>query len=61
VSADSLLIYPDPRLRRVAEPVTRFDATLSEAVGELEAVMQAASALGLTLPHIGWPLRRRPT
>jgi peptide deformylase len=57
VSADSLLIYPDPRLRRVAEPVTRFDATLSEAVGELEAVMQAASALGLTLPHIGWPLR----
>lgn len=49
----SLLIYPDPRLRQVAEPVAAFDETLEQAVRELQTVMQAVSALGLTLPHIG--------
>ncbi|WP_264045232.1 peptide deformylase [Methylobacterium flocculans] len=53
MSAASLLLYPDPRLRHVAEPVTAFDASLRQSVADLEAVMQAVSALGLTLPHIG--------
>jgi peptide deformylase len=53
VSAPSLLIYPDPRLRRVATPVTAFDEALRDSARALEAVMLAVSALGLTLPHIG--------
>ncbi|MGU3359344.1 peptide deformylase [Methylobacterium sp. M6A4_1b] len=53
MSASSLLIYPDPRLRLVAEPVARFDEALRASARELEAVMLAVSALGLTLPHIG--------
>ena len=53
VSASSLLIYPDPRLRRAAEPVTEFDDALRDSARDLEAVMLAVSALGLTLPHLG--------
>lgn len=53
MSAPSLLIYPDPGLRRPAEPVTEFDDALRASAADLEAVMLAASALGLTLPHIG--------
>lgn len=53
MSASSLLIYPDPRLRRVATPVTAFDEALRDSARALEAVMLAVSALGLTLPHIG--------
>lgn len=53
MSAASLLIYPDPRLRLRAEPVRDFDSGLRDAIAELEAVMRAVSALGLTLPHIG--------
>ncbi|KQP54336.1 peptide deformylase [Methylobacterium sp. Leaf111] len=53
VSASSLLIYPDPRLRLVAASVARFDDALRESARDLEAVMLAVSALGLTLPHIG--------
>ncbi|POR43523.1 peptide deformylase [Methylobacterium sp. V23] len=53
MSAPSLLIYPDPRLRRVATPVTAFDEALRDSARALEAVMLAVSALGLTLPHIG--------
>ncbi|KQQ40891.1 peptide deformylase [Methylobacterium sp. Leaf125] len=53
MSASSLLIYPDPRLRLVAAPVTAFDEALRDSARVLEAVMLAVSALGLTLPHIG--------
>jgi peptide deformylase len=53
VSAPSLLIYPNPGLCRPAEPVTEFDDALRASAADLEAVMLAASALGLTLPHIG--------
>lgn len=57
LSAATLLIYPDPRLRHAAAAVERFDAALAASVRDLEAVMLAVSALGLTLPHIGRPQR----
>ncbi|MCK2052886.1 peptide deformylase [Methylobacterium sp. 37f] len=57
MTAASLLIYPDPGLRRVAEPVLHVDEALRAAARDLEAVMLAVSALGLTLPHIGRPQR----
>ena len=53
MSDPALLLYPDPRLRLVAPPVEHFDDELAGSVRDLEAVMRAVSALGLTLPHIG--------
>lgn len=53
MSARSLLFYPDPRLRLPAEPVAAFDTALRGAADELFEALKAASALGLTLPHLG--------
>ena len=52
-----ILIYPDPRLSQLAEPVTAFDETLNELADDLYATMRAAPGVGITAPHIGVPLR----
>jgi peptide deformylase len=49
--------YPDPRLERRAQPVTRFDDALRELAGDLLETMHAAPGIGITAPHIGIPLR----
>lgn len=49
----ALLLYPDPRLRQTAAPVTRFDETLQALARDVLEALVAASALGLTGPHIG--------
>jgi len=48
-----LLTYPDPRLRQVASPVTRFDAELRGLAADLLDTMHAAPGIGITAPHIG--------
>lgn len=45
--------YPDPRLHRVAAPVTIFDAELHRLAGDLLDTMLAAPGIGITAPHIG--------
>ncbi|MEN3350127.1 MAG: peptide deformylase [Bradyrhizobium sp.] len=45
--------YPDPRLERVAEPVTLFDDALRELAQDLLETMHAAPGIGITAPHIG--------
>ncbi|WP_449254975.1 peptide deformylase [Bosea sp. (in: a-proteobacteria)] len=52
-----ILSFPDPRLRVVAAPVTRFDADLRELAADLLDTMRAAPGIGITAPHIGVPLR----
>lgn len=52
-----LLIFPDPRLRRPAVPVTAFDATTRAVADDVLDTLRAVSALGLTAPHIGEALR----
>ena len=49
--------YPDPRLALPAQPVTMFDDTLRELVGDLLETMHAAPGIGITAPHIGVSLR----
>lgn len=49
----SLLTYPDPRLRAVAEPCATFDAGLATLAADLVAAVEAAPAIGLAAPHIG--------
>lgn len=49
--------FPDPRLKLVAEPVTRFDADLRALAGDLLDTMRAAPGIGITAPHLGVPAR----
>lgn len=49
--------FPDPRLRRKAEPVIAFDDDLAALAHDLTETMRAAPGIGITAPHIG-ELRR---
>lgn len=48
-----ILSFPDPGLRKRAEPVTRFDADLRVLAGDLLDTMRAAPGIGITAPHVG--------
>ncbi len=49
-----VLTYPDPRLKRVAEPVERFDDELRAFVADLECTMEAGpAAVGIAAPQVG--------
>lgn len=48
-----LVIFPDPRLRIVAEPVSIFDETLHALTVDLLDTLRAAPGIGITAPHIG--------
>ena len=52
-----ILRFPDPLLRRAAEPVSRFDADLKTLADDLLETMRAAPGVGITAPHVGVPLR----
>lgn len=53
----AVLEIPDPRLREVAQPVTSFDADLSQLVDDLLETMYAGRAIGLAATQVGVPLR----
>ncbi|TNC12371.1 peptide deformylase [Methylobacterium terricola] len=52
-----LVLYPDPRLRLPAPPVAAFDDALRAFAGDLLDTLLSVSALGLTGPHVGAPVR----
>jgi len=52
-----LTLYPDPVLRKVAEPVTVFDAEVERIVAGMFDRMYASKGVGLAAPQVG--LRRR--
>jgi peptide deformylase len=52
-----IIIFPDAVLRRVCEPVTRFDASLKQLLDDMEHTMMATRGAGLAAPQIGHPLR----
>jgi peptide deformylase len=49
----SIVRFPNPILRAVAEPVQVFDDDLSSLAGDLIDTMHAAPGIGITGPHIG--------
>lgn len=49
----SIVRFPDPRLRAIAEPVERFDADLQRLADDLLTTMRAAPGVGITAPHVG--------
>ncbi|KFI31107.1 peptide deformylase [Haematobacter massiliensis] len=48
-----ILIHPDPRLRKVAEPVTEITPELAELADDMLVTMYEAPGLGLAAPQIG--------
>ena len=48
----SILEYPDPRLRTIAQPVTVFDAALKRLVADLYETMYAAPGIGLAASQV---------
>lgn len=52
-----ILKYPNPILRKKAEKVTTFDASLQELVDDMEETMYDAPGVGLAAPQIGVSLQ----
>jgi peptide deformylase len=48
----SILRYPDPRLHKVAQPVTRFDARLERLVADMAETMYDAPGIGLAASQV---------
>jgi peptide deformylase len=51
----NILEYPDPRLARVAAPVTVFDARLRQLVTDMAETMYAAPGVGLAAIQVDVP------
>jgi peptide deformylase len=47
-----ILEYPDPRLRKVAAPVTAFTADIQKLVRDLAETMYAAPGIGLAATQV---------
>ncbi|RJG02779.1 peptide deformylase [Noviherbaspirillum sedimenti] len=48
----NILRYPDPRLHKIARPVTVFDARLKQLVADMAATMYDAPGVGLAATQI---------
>ena len=47
-----IIKYPDPRLRRMSEPVTRFDDELAALAARMFELMKEARGVGLAAPQV---------
>jgi peptide deformylase len=48
-----ILTYPDPRLKKIANPVESFDSSLHQLLDEMAETMYAADGIGLAAPQVG--------
>ena len=48
----NILRYPDPRLHKIAKPVTRFDARLQQLVADMAETMYEAPGVGLAASQV---------
>lgn len=53
----TIVHYPDPALRRVAEPVPAVDDTVRAVATKMLELMHAAPGVGLAAPQVGLPWR----
>ncbi len=53
----NILRYPDPRLRRVAEPVTEVDGRVRTLLDSMAETMYRAPGIGLAAIQVDTPLR----
>ena len=47
-----ILEYPDPRLKKVAQPVTEFGPRLRQLVADMAETMYAAPGVGLAATQV---------
>ena len=52
-----ILQYPDERLHRVAQPVTRVDEKIQQIIKDMAETMYAAPGIGLAATQVDIPLR----
>lgn len=48
----NILRYPDPRLHKIAKPVTAFDARLKQLAADMAETMYAAPGVGLAATQV---------
>jgi len=49
----TIVHYPDPRLRKVCEPVTEFDGDLKALVDHMFGLLHGGRGIGLAGPQVG--------
>ncbi|HEY8748773.1 MAG TPA: peptide deformylase [Tepidisphaeraceae bacterium] len=52
-----IIYYPDPRLKRMSKPVTRFDEELRQLVVRMFKLMRESHGVGLAAPQVGKNIR----
>lgn len=52
-----IILYPDPRLKKVSQPVGEFGQTLHNLVVRMFKLMREAHGVGLAAPQVGQNLR----
>ena len=52
-----IIQYPDPRLKKVSQPVESFDAALKELAARMFQLMREARGVGLAAPQVGQNVR----
>jgi peptide deformylase len=53
VAIRPIIRFPDPRLRRKADPIADIDEEVRVLARDLTETMHAAPGIGITAPHIG--------
>lgn len=48
----NILRYPDPRLHKIAKPVTQFDQRLKKLIADMAETMYAAPGIGLAATQV---------
>ena len=57
MSLRTILIHPDPRLKKVADPVARVTPEIESLAADLLATMYEAPGVGLAAPQVGAGVR----
>jgi peptide deformylase len=52
-----IILYPDPRLKRVSKPVEKFDDRLAALAAKMFELMRAFKGVGLAAPQVGHNIR----
>jgi peptide deformylase len=52
-----IILWPDPRLKKVSKPVEQFDAPLKELAARMFHLMREAKGVGLAAPQVGINVR----
>src|SRR5262245_61955775 len=52
-----IVVWPDPRLKRISKLVERFDPSLKELAARMFQLMREAKGVGLAAPQVGHNIR----